>query len=127
MTDSTQALFDRLGGTAALAEIVQDAYRRIMNDSMLAPFFAETSMERLQKMQFEFLAAAFDGPVSHSGAELTKVHAGRGIEAKHFAKFCEHFADAMQSRDVPAKDLDDALGRLAIYKDRVTGDTSVDG
>ncbi|TWU02133.1 group I truncated hemoglobin [Stieleria varia] len=127
MTDDARVLFDRLGGTAAVAKIVQEAYDRIMDDPMLSPFFADTSMERLKHMQYQFLAAAFDGPVAYSGAELTQVHAGRGITARHFARFCEHFADAMQSHDVNQKDLDDALARLAIYKDRVTGDTNVGG
>ena len=127
MTDDSNVLFDRLGGTSAVVEIVQEMYFRILNDPKLSPFFEGVSMERLAKMQYHFLASAFDGPVEYSGADLTRIHAGRGITGKHFAKFCGHFADVLEDREVSKRDLDDALGRLAIYKDKITGDTNVDG
>ena len=126
MTESN-ALFDRLGGTSAVAQIVQDMYRRVLSDEELAPFFEGVSMERLRKMQYHFLASAFDGPAEYSGAELTKIHAGRGIKQKHFAKFCGHFADALEARNVDPRDVDDALGRLALFRDKITGDANVDG
>ena len=127
MTDDSQVLFDRLGGTAEVAAIVQEMYFRVLNDPELSPFFEGVSMDRLRQMQFHFLASAFDGPVEYSGADLTRIHAGRGITAKHFAKFCGHFADALEDRGVSKRDLDDALGRLAMYKDKITGDANVDG
>lgn len=127
MTDETKVLFDRLGGATVVAEIVQEMYYRVLNDPELSPFFEGVSMDRLRQMQFHFLASAFDGPAEYSGSDLTRIHAGRGITAKHFAKFCGHFADALEHHDVSPRDVDDALGRLAIYKDKITGDTNVDG
>ncbi|QDV61000.1 group I truncated hemoglobin [Crateriforma conspicua] len=125
--ETNQQLFERIGGPDQMKAIVDDMYARVLTDPELAHFFADTSMERLKKMQFQFLASAFDGPVEYTGAELTKVHAGRGIMAYHFAKFCGHFADAMEAHGIERVDIDLALARLAIYKDRVTGDTNVDG
>jgi hemoglobin len=127
MAESTPKLFDRLGGASALADIVKDMYRRVLSDPELAPFFEGVSMERLRNMQYHFLASAFDGPADYSGAELTKIHSGRGIKGPHFAKFCGHFADAMEAHGVAARDVDDALGRLAMFKDKITGDANVDG
>lgn len=127
MSDETKVLFERLGGASAVADIVNEMYDRVLSDPELAPFFDGTSMEHLRKMQFHFLASAFDGPVDYSGAELTQIHAGRGIKGKHFAKFCGHFADVLEDRGVAARDVDDALGRLAMYKDKITGDANVDG
>lgn len=127
MTDQSDVLFDRLGGATAVAEIVQEMYFRVLNDPELSPFFEGVSMERLRKMQYHFLASAFDGPAEYSGTDLTRIHAGRGIKGKHFAKFCGHFADALEQHGVAKRDVDDALGRLSIYKDQITGDTNVDG
>ena len=78
-------------------------------------------------MQNHFLASAFDGPAEYSGAELTAIHAGRGIKGTHFAKFCGHFADVLEDRQINPRDIDDALGRLAMFKDKITGDANVDG
>ncbi|MEM9588780.1 MAG: group 1 truncated hemoglobin [Planctomycetota bacterium] len=127
MSDETKSLFDRLGGPGVVAEIVNDMYDRVFADPELSAFFKDVDAQRLKGMQYQFMAAALDGPVKYSGAELTSVHAGRGITAHHYAKFCGHFADAMEASGASARDVDDALGRLAIYKDRVTGDTNVDG
>ena len=127
MSDETRTLFERLGGMDGVATIVREMYRRVMEDPELAPFFAETSFERLHHMQFQFLASAFDGPVEYSGAELTAIHRGRGITGHHFAKFCGHFADAMEAHGAQPHDVDHALGRLATYKDKITGDINIDG
>lgn len=127
MSETEKNLFDRLGGSDALIQIVDQMYARVMSDPDLAGFFQEVPMERLRKMQYQFLAAAFDGPVNYSGAELTAAHAGRGVTGGHFAKFCGHFADVLEDQSVSKRDIDQALVRLTTFKDKVTGDANVDG
>jgi hemoglobin len=127
MSDDTLTLFERLGGASGLADIVQDMYSRVLDDPELKPFFENTSMDRLRRMQFQFIASALDGPIEYAGAELNSIHRGRGITAHHFAKFCGHFADALEARGADPHDVDRALGRLATYKDKITGDVNVDG
>ena len=127
MPDETVSLFDRLGGAAAIADLVHDMYDRILSDPELAPFFENVSMDRLHRMQFQFIASALDGPIEYTGAELNSIHRGRGITARHFARFCGHFADAVEAHGASPRDLDDALGRLATFKDKITGEINVDG
>ncbi len=127
MSDAEKELLDRLGGPPAVAEVVQEMYARVLADDELAPFFAHTSMERLAKMQYQFVVAALDGPVTYSGSELTAVHAGRGITGHHFAKFCGHFADALEAKGISKHDLDLVLSRLSMFKDKVTGTSNTGG
>lgn len=127
MPDAETELLERLGGPEGIAEIVQDTYQRVLADPELSPFFDDVSMDRLRRMQYEFIVSALGGPIAYSGAELTVAHRGRGISGKHFAKFCGCFADAMEARGVASQDLHQALSRLAMYKDKVTGDANVDG
>ena len=127
MPDEVTELFERLGGASELAQMVRAMYDRVLQDPDLAPFFENTSMERLHQMQYQFLASAFDGPVKYAGVELTAIHRDRGITAQHFAKFCGHFADAMEAHGVDRHDIDIALSRLAMYKDKITGDVNFDG
>ena len=124
MSDDSQNLFDRLGGASEVAEIVQELYKRVLNDPELAGFFADTDMQRLRSMQFQFMAAAFDGPVGYSGTELTRIHANRGITSRHFSAFCQHFIHVLEARDVADRDVDDAVARLAMYKDNITGEAN---
>lgn len=127
MPREEESLFDRLGGVTGVAAIVNEMYDRVLADPELAPFFENVAMDRLRHMQYQFIASALDGPVEYTGAELTAIHRNRGITAHHFAKFCGHFVDAMEAHGADKHDLDQALGRLATYKDKVTGETNLDG
>ncbi|TWU19141.1 group I truncated hemoglobin [Allorhodopirellula heiligendammensis] len=127
MAETEQELLERLGGPVAVADLVKELYERVLADPFLAPFFENISMDRLQRMQYEFLVAALDGPVSYSGAELTAVHQGRGITDQHFAKFCGHFADALEAKGVASTDVNLVLSRLSMAKDKVVGTTNTDG
>lgn len=127
MSTETRTLFDRLGGALGVAKIIDEMYDRVLADPELAPFFENVSMDGLRRMQYQFIASALDGPVQYTGAELTAIHRGRGITGHHFALFCGHFADAVESHGATQRDVDDALARLATYKDKITGETTVDG
>ena len=127
MSNDASTLFERLGGPEGVRSIVEEMYRRVLEDPALAPFFVNVELDQLKRMQFAFLASALDGPANYTGSELTEAHRGKGITARHFALFCGHFADAMELAGAPKTDIEQALGRLALYKDRITGDTNVDG
>lgn len=121
------SLFNRLGGAEGLAKIIDATYDRVLTDPELKHFFEAVPMERLRKMQFHFLAAALGGPAEYSGAELTAAHAGRGIGGNEFSKFCGHFLDALVAEGVERDDVNRTLGRLAMFRDKVTGEANVDG
>lgn len=127
MTEPTETLFERLGGETGINTVVRDMYRRVFEDSELKPFFEHVDSERLQHMQYQFMSSVLDGPEEYTGAELNAIHKGRGITGKHFAKFFGHLADALEAHGATPGDVDLALGRLATYKDKITGDANVDG
>lgn len=120
-------LLTRLGGVDALKSIVDDMYQSVYEDPELAAFFQRVPRERLAQMQFQFLASAFGGPVLYSGSELAEIHRPHHISGKDFARFCNHFANALEQRDVDPKDIDLALAQLATYQGKITGESNVDG
>ena len=122
-----EKLFDRVGGADVVFKLVGTMYEGVLADPELKPFFEHVQMEQLRKMQYEFLAAALDGPVNYSGAELQAMHAGRGITAHHFAKFAGHLVTAMEAEGLAAEIIDDMLGRIAMQRDRIVGTANVDG
>lgn len=127
MNEPPESLFESLGGASGVAEVIDQMYHRILADEELAPFFRDADMDRIKRMQTEFLSAMIDGPVHYTGAELTEIHRGRGIEEKHFSKFCRHVVDAIQERGVDERLIDQILGRLALYSNRITDSSNVDG
>ncbi|MEZ6136337.1 MAG: group 1 truncated hemoglobin [Pirellulaceae bacterium] len=122
-----ESIFEKLGGAENMAAMVKTMYTAVLKDPELAPFFKDVDVERLQTMQFEFLASAFGGPVSYSGSELQAIHSGRGITAHHFAIFVGHMADAMRQHGASADDVDAMLGQMSMYRDKIIGAANVDG
>jgi hemoglobin len=123
----SEKLFEELGGAEVVAGIVNQMYDAVTRDEELAPFFAQTDMQRLRKMQYEFIASALGGPVHYSGAELQGIHAGRGITPHHFSRFVGHLIDAMEDHGASKAQVDQMLGMVAMYRDRIVGSANVDG
>lgn len=123
----SESLFDSLGGAEKVHAMVGSMYEAVLQDPELAPFFAKTDLHRLRQMQYEFIASALGGPVNFSGSELQAVHAGRGIQPQHFAKFVGYLADAMELHGATKEQVDAMLGKIAMFRDRVVGASNVDG
>jgi len=125
--DGDPFLLEQLGGPDGLRQVIQEMYQRVLADPELAPFFEGVQMDRLARMQTEFMASMTDASIEYTGADLTRVHRGRGITRHHFSQFCGHLADALEAHQVPAPLVDQVLGRLAMYSDKITGSANVDG
>jgi hemoglobin len=119
-------LYDRIGGKATVAQLVGAFYERVLADSELAPFFADSSIQKLQAMQTLFFCAALDGPFEYSGRPLATVHYGLGIRPPHLARFVSHLIATMRELRLGEDDVLEIVSRIDTYADEITGDTSVD-
>jgi hemoglobin len=113
-------LYDRIGGEATLARLVDAFYDRVLDDEDLAPFFEHTPMERLRRMQLEFFGAALDGPQSYSGLALAHAHQGRGIRVHHFQKYVQHLLDTLEGFDLSKEDREEIITRISKYVNNIT-------
>jgi len=127
MSDDEPTLYELIGGEQTVHNLVDNFYDRVLDDDELAPFFSDTSMDRLRHMQKEFFSAALDGPMEYSGTELAQIHMGRGITRHHFTLFVDHLIETMQSIGVDQKHVDEIIPRIATYANAITGGYGVDG
>ncbi len=114
-------LLESIGGAAALDEIVSAFYQRLVADPELGPVFAGVDVERLVRMQEEFLGVAFGSTDHVADADLRVAHARRDISGRQFSRFVELFVDTLAERDLPRATLDRVADRLALYVDDVVG------
>ena len=122
MFDKRQTLFARIGGEKTIAELLGDFYDRVLADPELKPFFNNTSMDKLGRMQREFFSAALDGPITYTGKPLGHVHHGRGITKHHFALYVNHLIDTLRDYGITDQDAQDIIGRISTYANEITGD-----
>lgn len=113
-------LFDRVGGEQGVRNLVRSFYDRVLKDPELATFFESTSIDRLYAMQYEFFAAALDGPVKYSGLSIHQAHFGRGIEREHFARFVNHLIDTLRAWQLSDQEIHLLISRVNTYADDVT-------
>ena len=127
MSEKQNTLFERVGGEAAIAELIHDFYERVLADPELIPFFKHTSIDKLRRMQHEFFSAALDGPINYTGRPLSHVHHGRGITKHHFALYVNHLLDTLRDCGINEQDVNEIIGRINTYADEITGDTGPTG
>jgi hemoglobin len=92
-------LYDQLGRDGGLEAVVEELYRRVLPDPLLAPYFAHLdgdARRRLRRHMTAFLAAATGGPDRYQGRELDRAHAGLGVTAVAFERVAAHLDDALR-------------------------------
>ncbi len=122
-----QTLYEKIGGGQNIKKLVTAFYQRVLNDPLLSPFFANTSIEKLQNMQVTFFTIALGGPEPGKMPSLTEVHRGRGIESKHLVRFTELLVETLGEIGIEPDDAKKVYERIATYSNSVLGESSVDG
>ena len=89
-------LYERLGGEAAVAALIDELYVRATGDPLFTPFFEKIDMQRLKAHQFAFTSQALGGPHPYSWPSLVQAHAGLRIEQRHFDAFVEHLRGSLR-------------------------------
>jgi len=127
MLNKQQTLFERVGGEQTIRELIHEFYDRVIADPELKPFFTNTSMGKLRRMQREFFSAALDGPIAYTGRPLSYVHHGRGITKHHFALYVGHLIDTLQGHGINDLEVQDIISRISTYAEEITGDVGSAG
>ena len=121
-----QTLYQQIGAEN-IEKLVVNFYQYVLADPMLQPFFEETSIEKLQRMQIAFFTLALGGPPPESEISLYEAHLDRGIERRHLTRFTEHLMHTLREIGIDEDRASKVYERLATYSNDILGDTSVDG
>ncbi|OPG07108.1 group 1 truncated hemoglobin [Microbispora sp. GKU 823] len=113
------SIFDRIGGSDAVAAVVDEFYTRVVADPMLRGYFGDVDMAKLKAHQRSFVAAALGGPQEYRGRSMDEAHAGLGITAEEFDQVVFHLAGALESCGVDAETIGSIAGALAPLKEEV--------
>lgn len=115
-------LFDRLGGAAALAEIVAKLYERTAADPELAPYFHTTDIEVQRRKLSEMIGEALGGPEAPWLLGLHEAHRGRGVTHRHFSLLAAHLLDLLEELQVDPDEADVVMNWVVQGRDAVVED-----
>ncbi len=128
MSEQNLTLFEKIGGTETIDKLITAFYQRVLADPQLAPFFAETSIDKLKRMQVTFFSIALGGPEPEGlNVSLYESHQGRGIKREHLSLFTQHLLETLEGIGVNRKDAVKVYERISTYSNEILGDTTVDG
>src|SRR5258705_268269 len=84
-------------------------------------FFANANIDRLKARLVEQICQGTGGPCVYSGGDMKSVHAGMGIQSKHFNALVEDLGKSLNKFKVPAREQKQLVAILApMKKDIVT-------
>lgn len=117
----SEALYDRLGGEAAVNAAVDIFYRKVLADDRISDFFDGVDMEQQAAKQKAFLTMAFGGPNNYTGEDMRKGHAHlveRGLNDSHFDAVVENLGGTLAELGVS----DDLIGEVAAIAETTRND-----
>ena len=121
-----ETLYEQIG-PESIEKLVVAFYQNVLADPMLSPFFENTSVEKLQRMQIAFFTIALGGPQPAAKISLYDAHRGRGIESKHLTRFTEHLMTTLREVGIDEDRAKKVYRRIGTYANEILGETSVDG
>lgn len=116
---TTATLYERLGGSAAIDQVVDEFYKRILADDTINHFFADTDMEKQRRHQASFISFAVGGPQQYTGKSMAKAHEGMNLQPEHFDAVAKHLHDALAHFNVDLKDIQEVLSHVASLREDV--------
>jgi hemoglobin len=93
MSITTETIYDRIGGQAAVDAAVDIFYRKVLADPLISSYFEDTDMDAQRTKQKAFLTMVFGGPNSYTGKDLRSAHAPlveKGLNDSHFDAVAGH-------------------------------------
>jgi hemoglobin len=107
-----KTLWDRLGGEAKVARVVDDFLARASKDPKVnfdRDGKYKLDMKDLKKKSIEMFSEASNGPYKYTGGDMKTVHKGMGITNAEFDAAAGHLKKALESNGVAAKDVAEVL------------------
>ncbi|MDH3327422.1 MAG: group 1 truncated hemoglobin [Gammaproteobacteria bacterium] len=117
----SDALFDQLGGEAAVNAAVDIFYRKVLADDRISRFFDGVDMEKQAAKQKAFLTMAFGGPHNYTGKDMRDGHASLvkdGLNDSHFDAVVENLGATLKELGVA----DDLIGQVAAVAETTRND-----
>jgi hemoglobin len=111
-----KTLYERLGGRPAITAVVDDFVKIVAADRRINGFFANANIPRLKARLVEQICQGTGGPCTYTGGDMRSVHAGMGIQSKHFDALVQDIGKTLNKFKVPAREQKELVAILAPMK-----------
>jgi hemoglobin len=114
---TTRSLYDRLGGTPAIASVVDGFVANVAADTRINKFFTRVASDTAAMRQFkqklvDQVCQGSGGPCTYTGQDMKTAHQGMGLTNADFDALVEDLVNALDTAGVPQKEKDELLAVL---------------
>lgn len=114
---ASTSLHDRLGGTAAIATVVDAFVANVAGDVRINQRFGRVAGDTAAMRQFkqklvDQICAGTGGPCTYTGLDMKAAHQGMGITDADFDALVEDLVKALDGAGVPQKEKEELLAIL---------------
>ncbi len=113
-------LYERLGGRAAIAAVVDDAIVNVTADPRIRQRFANAG-PGLSKNLVDLVCLRTGGPCKYTGADMATAHEGMFIRDDEFDALVENMAKSLDKFKVPAREKAESLTILLQMRNSIVG------
>lgn len=126
MTSTAPSLYDRLGGREAIDAVVEDFYDKLLDDKLLAPWFAGVDMGRQRRAFAAFLRMTLRGGGGWKGRSLRQAHAGIAVDGQRlgdeqFDRVVTILAETLAEHGAPEETIKEVGEWAESVRDEVLG------
>ena len=120
----TKILFERLGGTKGITEIVNDAVAAHMNNPAISARFLPYKEQPekfalIKQHSIDFFSAGSGGPVTYSGRDMPTTHKGMNINPTEYMHVVDDILMVLDKHNVDEESKKDVLAVLWSLKDMI--------
>jgi hemoglobin len=112
-----KSLYDRLGGTTAIASVVDAFVANVASDARINKRFTRVAKDTAAMRQFkqklvDQICQGSGGPCTYTGKDMKTAHQGMGLTGADFDALVGDLVKALDGAGVPQKEKDDLLAVL---------------
>lgn len=113
-------LYDRLGGEAAIEQVVTEFYDRVLADDTVSRYFAGIDMTRQREHMKTFIVFAAGGEKHYTGKSMRMAHEHLGITSAHFDTVLHHMRSALLHCGVGEELIQELSQKIIPLKSEIT-------
>ena len=120
---STDSLFEKYGGFAAVYPIVNAFYEGVLDSDVISYMFDDVNMENLIKHQTVFISQAMGGPGTYDDRKLVAAHQKLNIQEEEWNEVVTILVQTLEDFSVEPADIDALVGVIASKKPLIVSST----
>lgn len=117
--EQNRSLYERIGGSEAIAAAIDAFYERVLADPRVSHYFDAVNVDRVKRQQQRFFELGTGGSATYDVDRIEAVHDSYDIDQEAYDVFVGHFEDTLRAFDLPEQEREELMDAVHNFHDEV--------